>query len=198
MEGEWADDPVAQDILSVPDAVRVLEGVFTTAGLCNLRPLSGGVSSVVLDAGSKVVRLGMGKIPLRPKIPEVLQAEQSGAVEGIRYEVLPKADTENISEADVAAMSAALLHRGYKFSDPGADNIGRHEGRLVVLDSGAVEPLQRLQKAAAAAENSGPASGPLLQARPANAARMPGERRQAVVAELQARKARSAAKPRGR
>lgn len=130
-------DPIAQDILRVGDSSK-LDRELAKHGITNLRPLSAGASSIVLDAGSRVVRLGLGDVKERPNLPEVLQVEASGKVGNVRYEIMPKAETSNISEGDVLQMSSALSRQGFRFADPGTDNLGRIGGRLVVLDPGAV------------------------------------------------------------
>jgi hypothetical protein len=132
-----ADDPVAADVLRSRD-IGALSDELKKHGITKVRPLAGGASSVVLDAGDRVVRLGTGDLKARADIPEMLQAQASGTVGNIRYEILPKADLANITDVDVADMSAALSRRGYSFSDPGADNLGRVNGRMAVLDPGAV------------------------------------------------------------
>ena len=107
-----------------------------------MRPLSGGASSVVLDAGEQVVRIGIGPLVDRPRIPEMLQVRAAGTVVGLHYEVLPKANTRDITQADVDLMSNQLSERGYAWGDAAKDNLGRHEGRLVVIDPGGLTPLQ--------------------------------------------------------
>jgi len=132
-------DPVAQEILRSGDVPK-LEEALARHGIRETKPLAGGVSSLVLDAGDRVVRIGLGAATPRPKIPEVLQAEASGMAGKIGYEILPKAETVGMGESDVLAMSDALRTRGFRFSDAGTDNLGRVGGRTVVLDSGAVSP----------------------------------------------------------
>lgn len=130
-------DPVAQDVLRAVDMSR-LDRALAEHGIENLRPLSAGASSVVFDAGDRVVRLGLGDVVQRPNIPEVLQTQASGTVGNVRYEILPKASTENITEGDVLQMHAALDRRGFRFSDPGTDNLGRIGNQMMVIDPGAV------------------------------------------------------------
>ena len=151
-------DPLAHRVLQdgrghlaeVADALR-------RHGVTELRPFSGGASSVVLDAGTRVVRLGIGRVPERAPIPEMLRAEAAGSAGPIRWEIVPKVTTIDqdpaaIREADVARMADALRARGYAFSDPGRDNLGRlADGRVVVIDPGAVRPLTQAEAVAAAA-----------------------------------------------
>lgn len=130
-------DPIAQDVLRSKDFLE-LEKTLAQAGLRDLKPLAGGASSVVLDAGESVVRLGVGELAPRAPIGEMLQPTTSGKVGNLRYEILPKAETTSITDADVKAMHAALEKQGYEFSDPGTDNLGRFQGKSVVIDPGAV------------------------------------------------------------
>lgn len=167
MVGDVVPDPIAQDLLRRQGSLRQIAARLAELGINGLRPLAGGASSVVLDAGERVVRLGFGDVVSRPNIPEVLQADATGAVGGVRYEVLPKVDTAGIGDTDVATMDKALRARGYAFSDPGSDNLGRLNGNLVVTDPGSItksataetptgegkqrpRPAQQAQKAAVA------------------------------------------------
>ncbi len=141
MEGERAPDPIARDILKRPEAdLRELEAVLASRGVRELHVAGAGSTSIVLDAGDgRVVRLGLGGSRARPNIPEVLQPIEVGRAGGIGYEILPKVDVAGIVAADVEAMKASLAARGFRFSDPGTDNLGRTpDGRLVVTDSGAI------------------------------------------------------------
>lgn len=130
-------DPVAKDIVTSASyqrlALRLEElGIRPTA------VLGAGASSVVLDTNRGALRLGLGE-PAGPFVsPHVIRALQRGSVGGLRYELMPKADTADITQADVDAMSALLLGEGLRFSDAGTDNLGRVNGRLVVIDPGAI------------------------------------------------------------
>ena len=134
-------DPIAEDVLK-SRSVNALDAELASQGLRDLRPLGGGASSVVLDGGDKVVRIGIGEDAPRPNLPEVLQAERHGTVGNLRFEVLPKAETKGISEADVKELQASLKARGYEWDDAAADNAGRVNGRLVVTDPGGVTPAK--------------------------------------------------------
>ena len=134
-------DPIAQDVLRSRSLGKLGQKI-ATLGLPPVRPLSGGASSVVLDAGEQVVRIGIGPLVDRPRIPEMLQVRAAGTVGGLHYEVLPKANTRDITQADVDLMSNQLSERGYAWGDAAKDNLGRHEGRLVVIDPGGLTPLQ--------------------------------------------------------
>lgn len=144
--GEVAD-PVAQDILArLSQGVGLLETELSSLGIGPLKPLAGGASAVVLDAGNKVVRLTDRPIFARPEIADVLQADYAGNIAGLGWEVLPKADTSNITETDVNIMFERLSKQGYVFADPGTDNLGRVNGRLVVIDPGAIQAQDRSQQ----------------------------------------------------
>ncbi|MFX5085418.1 hypothetical protein ABTC40_22495, partial [Acinetobacter baumannii] len=74
----------------------------------------------------------------------MLQAEAAGAAGPVRWEVLPKVDTDRtkITDADVARLSDTLRAAGYGFTDPSRANIGQtQDGRHVVLKPEAVRPL---------------------------------------------------------
>lgn len=139
--------PVAQDVLR-SRSLNQLGQEMAMLGLVQVRPFSGGGSSVVLDAGDRVVRIGLGEQIDRPRIPELLQAQAAGAVGGLRYEILPKVDTRGITQSDVTHMTLQLADRGYRWGDDAPDNLGRHEGRLVVIDPGGVTPIERTRAAA--------------------------------------------------
>lgn len=139
--GETIPDPIAVYVLEEPrDALTAVESELRSHSATRFSPLSGGASSVVLDVGDgRVVRLGLGRLIPKPDIPEMVQPLAKGAVGSIRFEIMPKIDTDNISEVDVEAMKIILRAKGYRFSDPGTDNLGRtSDGRLVVLDPGAI------------------------------------------------------------
>ena len=133
-------DPVARDILATGH-VPALELELAALGISQVQHLGSGVSSIVFSADNRVVRLGRGSAKPRPPIPEVLQADTVGVVGRIGYEILPKADLSGITSQDVAKIANDLAGRGYRFSDPGTDKLGRFKGRIVVLDSGAIEYL---------------------------------------------------------
>ena len=131
-------DPVAQDLLgssSLPATLDLLstEGLTSVAGV-----LGAGAGSIVLDTNLGALRMGVGPLANPVVSPNVNQVIKSGVVKGIRYEVSPKADTSNITDKDVADMTASLAAEGLVFSDPGKDNLGRVNGKLVVIDSGSI------------------------------------------------------------
>ncbi|MDG3443725.1 MobF family relaxase [Nitrospirillum amazonense] len=134
------DDPHAQALLASPDALKEIAEALAEQGFDKFSPLAGGASSVVLDAGDHVVRLGQGTYTARPMIPEVIQAVSGGDARSHRWEVVPKAKTSGVSADHVTLMTAALASRGYRFSDPAEDNLGWYRDKLVVLDPGAVTP----------------------------------------------------------
>ena len=134
-------DPIAQDVLN-SNSIKSLDGILASHGIRDLKPLSGGASSVVLDAGDKVVRLGLGEVTPRPNIPEVIQPLASGTVGYLRYEILPKINTKNISKLDVKTMETMMENRGYLWDDAAIDNLGRLDGKLVILDPGGISKLK--------------------------------------------------------
>ena len=138
-ETRWGTvpDPVAREVLN-SRSIHDLDRELAALGMKDLQPLSAGASSVVLQTGGKVVRVGVGEPAPRPNIPEVLQAEQSGSVGYLRYEVLPRVETHGITPADVQQLHGQLKSRGYEWGDAGPDNAGKLDGRLVVTDPGGI------------------------------------------------------------
>lgn len=137
-------DPVATDVLN-SISYASLERALHENGIRDLKPLSGGVFSVVLDAGNNVVRLGYGTLEVRPPIPEVLQVLSNGQAGNLRYEILPKVDTASVNDQDLQAVLAALTQRGYHWNDAGLDNIGKHHGQIVIIDPEGIHALDRGQ-----------------------------------------------------
>ena len=130
-------DPIAESIAS-SKSFAGLENALKNRDIQELKPLSGGASSVVLDAGETVVRIGFGKAEPRPKIPELLQAIDCLNVGNTHFEILPKVDTTSLNEKDVQFVVDALRKRGYSWGDAGVDNIGRYKGQLVAIDPGGI------------------------------------------------------------
>ena len=106
------------------------------------------VGSVPVGAGAegfavktpdgKVVRVGALEND-RPRIPEVLPSLKKIVRGRWQLELLPLADTSGISAKDVEDMSQRLAVRGYELTDPHDGNLGRLNGKVVVVDPGAVE-----------------------------------------------------------
>lgn len=133
-------DPVAQDILSsayvagLEHQLRRLE----IGRLEDARPLGGGLSSVALQLGDWVIRIGRGELPDRPPIPEVLQADVRGTLGNLRFELLPRADTKAVTAEHLHLLIQNLASKGYEWGDAGMDNIGLVDGRPVIFDSDVV------------------------------------------------------------
>ncbi|HYD60555.1 MAG TPA: hypothetical protein VEC35_09385 [Noviherbaspirillum sp.] len=134
-ETRWGpvSDPIAEDILKAA-SFDALDKALHERGFRDLKPLAGGAFNYVLDAGDKVVRVGFGPLLQRPDIPEILQPLDAGVAGNLRFEILPKVDTESITQNDVETVTAALAARGYAWGDAGTDNIGRYRGALIVFD----------------------------------------------------------------
>ncbi|MFK4705977.1 hypothetical protein ABIC83_002816 [Roseateles asaccharophilus] len=130
-------DPVAQDVAS-SQYVGGLEREIRRLGIGNLDAatvIGAGASSVVLAVGDKVLRIGLGPLPDRPAIPEVLQAEMAGTLGDLRYEVLPRVDTAAVTADHLAALQISLSMRGFEWGDAGLDNIGLVGGVPVIFDA---------------------------------------------------------------
>lgn len=151
-------DPHAERILQDGDRrVAELAAQLHRAGVRDVAPLTGGNSSVILDAGDRVIRLGAGRPPERPPIANMLQAEAAGTAGPVRWEVLPKIDTDRtkITDADVARLSDTLRAAGYRFSDPSRANIGQMpDGQHVVLKPAALRPLSPAEQQTSAAQET--------------------------------------------
>lgn len=138
MEGEPVPDPVAQDLLLYAD-IQALWVQLTKLGIQDLAYLGAGASSVVFDAGEGLaLRLGMGTPVSLPRIAGLIQPLARGTAGSARFELMPLADTEGVTPADVEEVAQMLALQGYRFTDEGLDNIGRVDGQLVVIDPGAI------------------------------------------------------------
>lgn len=135
-------DPIAEQLfgnVGIANDLRLLETKLWDLGIDVVGVHGAGASSIVLDAGEFVVRLGGGECIPRPFIAEFLQAPAYGKTGSVRWEVLPKVETASITQADVDQMTNALTEKGCKLVDAGVDNLGRlPSGNLVVIDPGAV------------------------------------------------------------
>lgn len=131
-----APDPIAQDVLSSVN-IAALDAALQGEGIRDLKPLAGGASSVVLDAGeNKVVRIGLGDLVQRPNVEGILQPLSSGQIGMLRYEVMPRVSTDGIMQSEVDRLHADLKARGVEWGDKAADNMGFINGRAVVIDPG--------------------------------------------------------------
>ncbi len=144
-QAKWgvADDPIAADILGMASAqedLASLDRLVRDRGLAITGIAGAGASSLALDAGPMIVRVGTGELAPRAHVAEMLQAHEQGRLGSIRYEILPRVDTNGMTEAHVDQLVDALEAKGYAFPDRGVDNIGRlPNGNLVVLDPGSVQ-----------------------------------------------------------
>ena len=143
MENEPVPDPVAREILAASGAKK-LDTALAKKGVEVTGVIGAGAGSVVLDAGDSVVRLGRGAATEVPKIEGVLQPIESGNIGDIRFDIMPKADTAGITDVDVETVRAEIEAQGYTFADAGADNVGRVNGKPVVIDPGAIEKVPEL------------------------------------------------------
>lgn len=129
---------IARRLLAMPGLADVA-AQLATAGIRCLTPMSGDAAAILLDAGTQVVRLSP-TAPYHPAgIPELLQADQIGRCGQMTWEILPKAETADITHADVTLMARALEARGLRLAG-GSGALGRVAGKLFVLHPLAVVP----------------------------------------------------------
>lgn len=163
MEGYLLPDPIAQDIMG-DRGFRRLDQELAAMGIHTRGVIGAGASSIVLDAGDTVVRLGRGPLTEVPLADGLLQPLHTAQVDGIRVQIMPKASTAGITEIDVQRLEAQLTSQGFRFGDAGIDNVGRVGGELVVIDPGAVQRVQLDATKTAINAYSAGRSGHALQA----------------------------------
>jgi hypothetical protein len=138
MEGEMVPDPVAQQLLSFGKSdIEAVSHFLDEKGIDNPQPLNEGYGTfaIVLDAGDKIVRLSLSNPPARVEAPYVLQPEVNEKIGQVWVQIVKKVDTSGITEQDLVNIQNDLASQGYKWDDPGTDNLGRDElGNLVIID----------------------------------------------------------------
>jgi hypothetical protein len=137
-------DPHAQDILNHPKSRDILAGISSHlggAGVKDVRPLSGGFESVVLDAGDRVVKLGMGSPRTLPEgVQGVLPYQSTAKIGPFRVELQRKADVslptgrDRASPQDVENLEGLLGYQGWDWGDAAPDNMGFLDGQPVAID----------------------------------------------------------------
>jgi hypothetical protein len=138
-------DPIAQDILA-SGRVDELESRLHELGIGAVHPIGAGASSIVLAAeDNRVVRLGVGELAARPQVNEILHPLASGTIGSLRYEIMPRADTHSVTDQDAEKMYRTLREQGYEWGEKAVDNIGRVNGRVVVIDPGGIVPIEVLE-----------------------------------------------------
>lgn len=161
-------DPVAQDLIKSRSLPALTEAISQTGVTQVNGVLGAGVGSIVLDTDKGALRLGLGEATKVPVSSNVIQPIASGNVGGLRFELMPKAETGTATEADIDALEARLESEGLKFSDRGLDNVGIVDGRLVVIDPGAIAKITPSPAApsapAAAATPTQPPPAPFIGA----------------------------------
>lgn len=136
-------DPHAASILQDANAREVIGGLAShleNAGIKELRPLSGGFESVVLDAGDRVAKFGRG-VPrdVPSKVIGVLPNEYAARVGPFRVEVQRKVDVGRARPRDVIGLENLLDEQGWAWDDAAPDNMGFLEGNPVAID-GTINP----------------------------------------------------------
>lgn len=96
-----------------------------------------------MAAGNKVIRIGPGgDLPVREDTEEMIKPLSKGHDNFWHWEIMERADTTSITEADVVQMHDLLAAKGLEFTDAGPDQLGRVEGKLLVLDPGGIRPIE--------------------------------------------------------
>lgn len=143
-------DPHATDLLSYKRAPEVLDGIaghLAEQGIEDVRPLSGGFESVVLDAGDRVAKIGMGA-PRDSELPAgvlgVLPYESTARFGPFRVELQKKVSTKRpdgspILDEDVANLESLLGQQWWDWGDAATDNMAFSGDQPVVID-GVVTP----------------------------------------------------------
>jgi hypothetical protein len=101
-------------------------------------PLSYGVDRVALLTPANDVVL-LGQPGFRPPAPNMLFPKAINVNQKIQAEVLDRADTSEITRREFDGASKVSESAGWRISDPHYGNLGRLDGKLKLLDSGAVE-----------------------------------------------------------
>lgn len=165
-------DPIVRnDLLGRPGVFGWIKSVPEREAIYSRLPsgarvMSAGEEAAILSApDGNVIRISRTDRTTRPNIPEVLQPISSEQIGNWTIETLPRVEPFNriphsgvdpapIPEAELSALQASIRGKGYDFWDVHPGNIGRTaDGRLVVIDGGAVEPMR-----AATASTSTPAT----------------------------------------
>lgn len=134
-------DPIASELLDCP-GLAALDAALKRHGVRDLKPLAGGTSSYVLDAGpDTVVRLGFGELVDVPRVNGLLRAISSGTFGALRYEIMPRAVTMGVTDEHVENLYRDLRTKGIEWGDRGTDNMGFVEGRPVVIDPGGLATI---------------------------------------------------------
>lgn len=148
MKGQvWDEmDPHAAAVLQDANSRDVLAGLsdhLVKSGVKEVRPLSGGFESVVLDGGDRVVKIGRGR-PRDNELPRgvtgVLPYESTAAVGPFRIELQRKArsagpDGRSVAtNDDVEHLEALLESQGWDWGDAARDNMGFFDGQPVAID----------------------------------------------------------------
>ena len=101
-----------------------------------------GSNSIIIKAGDKIIKLHEEErdsdfnIMDHPMIlsPIIRKNISTNAEQPLCIEVQEEVDTENITEKDVLEAYKKLREAGIKWCDPRIKNLGRKDGKLVILD----------------------------------------------------------------
>jgi hypothetical protein len=131
-------DPIAEDVLKFSRIDELLKELEKKGVKKFKSVLGSGTGNIVVETDIGGVRIGFGDLAKTINSQNVIPVIAQGSVGTLRYQIVPIADTKGITEEDVETIKLKLKAEGLEFSDPGTDNLGRINGKLVVIDLGAV------------------------------------------------------------
>lgn len=127
-------DPIAQDILH-SKSLNLLEKELSFFQFDYFLPLAGGLFNFVIDTGEYIIRVGLGKLEKKVNLIEILQPIYCAEIGNLKYEILPKVNTTNVTLKDLNFITNQLEKQGYQWKDAGIDNIGLYNGKIVIIDA---------------------------------------------------------------
>ena len=144
-------DPVATAIAIRPAAVTAIDVALSRHGITSLTPIDGdGETITMADATGRVVRLGLAGAVAeveRPNLAEMLMPETKGVINGVRFEITPKAETGRVTPADIAAVKASVESQGFTWNNVTSGQLGHVGRRLVILDPDGIRKMSAEEKA---------------------------------------------------
>lgn len=94
----------------------------------------------MLSLGDTIVKLGFGARKDRVPLDVVIPVLDSGSIGFLQYVIQPRADTDNVTNEDLSFIVKALDDKGFHWGDAGLDNIGKYEGKILIIDDEGIIP----------------------------------------------------------